>query len=66
MTFLWLVAGFLVGDLLGWWLCPAAVLASCNWNSCTMGPAHTVLLMTLSLLFGNCLCSVLLGRSALN
>ncbi len=39
MTFLWLVAGFLVGDLLGWWLCPAEVLASCNWNSYTMGPS---------------------------
>ena len=49
MTFLWLVAGFLVGDLLGWWLCPAEVLASCNWNSYTVGPAQTVLLMTFPL-----------------
>ena len=49
MTFLWLVAGFLVGDLLGWWLCPAEVLASCNWNSFTAGPAQTALLMTFPL-----------------
>mgnify|MGYP004368660469 CR=1 FL=1 len=67
MTFLWLVAGFLVnGDLLGWWLCPAAVLASCNWNSYTMGPSpHCSAHDALSVV-GNCLCSVLLGRAALN
>ena len=50
MTFLLLVAGSLVGDLFGWWLCPAKVWRVVIGIAAPRGQAQTVLLMTLPLL----------------
>ena len=66
MTYQLVVAGFLVGDLVGWWLCYGRGVASCNWNSCTMGPSPVYSAHDALSVVGNCLCSVLLGKAALN